>query len=149
LQDAAASGIARRFAHQRRREHPGALDARDIAVARDAPHVADPALRVAASQSDDPREEARERARARQSVIVDTEAKVAVDARRVGRQDPAIDVAHRLGVFRRAEGMPVLLALAGPVAERRREPEFRSAGRARTVHRGAEQRVDPSELEAR
>jgi len=59
LQDGAARCVARRFPDQRGCEDPRPLDTREIAVMRHAAHIADAPLRVAAAQSDEPREEAR------------------------------------------------------------------------------------------
>ena len=116
---------------------------------RRAPHVANPALGVAAAQTDQSREEARERARAREPVVVDAESQVAVGARRIGGKQPAVDVAHRFRVFGRAETVAVLLALARAIAERRRQPEITRAGRERAGarHRETEQRIDALQRE--
>ncbi|HZE47363.1 MAG TPA: hypothetical protein VE087_10825 [Xanthobacteraceae bacterium] len=148
LQDVAPARIARSLTQQRRGQHPRALDARQIAVMRRPAHIADPPFRVAASQPDEAREKPGKRARARQSVVVDAQSQIAVSARRIRREQPAIDVAHRFRVFRRAEAVPMLLALAGPVAERRGQPEIRGgARRAGARHRHAEQRVDALQRE--
>jgi hypothetical protein len=149
LEDGATGGIPRRFAHQCRREHPGALDTRQISVMRRAPHVADPAFRVARAQADDPRKESRERAGTRQTVIVHAQSEITVGAGRVGCEQAAIDVAHGLRVFRRAVAVAVLLALPRAIPERRREPEVsrRPGRRARARHGHAEQRVDALQRE--
>ena len=117
---------------------------------RHAPHVADPALGVAAPQSDDTRKKPRERAGARQPVIVDTEPEIAVRAARVGGEQPPVDVAHRLRVFGRAERMSIFLPLARAIAECGGAPEL-GAGppRLRAAQCDAEQRIDARQFELR
>jgi len=112
-------------------------------------HVADAPFRVAASQSDDAREESRERAGARQAVIVDAQSEITVGAGRVSCEQAAVDVTHRLRVFGRAVAVAVLLALPRPIPQRRREPEVsrRPGRRARSCHRHAKQRVDALQRE--
>ncbi|MFN2572732.1 MAG: hypothetical protein ABR537_14170 [Gemmatimonadales bacterium] len=148
FQDRAAGGIARRFAQQRRRQHPGALDAREIAIMRGPAQVANAALRVAASQANEPREETRQRARPRQAVVVHAQPQIAIDAGGISREQAAIDVAHRLRVLRGAVAVAVLFALARAIAQRRRQPKIvgvtgPARSRVRTEQRGPEQRVDP------
>ncbi|HTI06848.1 MAG TPA: hypothetical protein VL549_16220 [Gemmatimonadales bacterium] len=145
MEDAPSGGIARRFAHQRGGQHPRALHAREIAVVRRASHVANAALRVAAAQPDQSREKTRQRARAREPVVVDAEPEITVGARRIGGEQAPVDVAHRFGVLRRAEAVPMLLALARAIAEGGRQPEISRARRQRAGarHRAAEQRIDP------
>ena len=113
-----------------------------------APQVADPALGIAAPQSDKARKKPRERSGAREPVIVDAEPEIAVGAARIRREQPPVNVAHRLGVFRRAERMPMLLALARAVPERGGAPEL-GARRLRAAQRDAEQRIDARQLELR
>jgi hypothetical protein len=114
-------------------------------------HVADAALRVSASQPDEPGEETRQGARARQAVLVHAQPQIAVRARRIGGEQPAVDVAHRLRVPRGAVPVAVLLALPGAVAQRGRQPEVGRAvgGRVRPRQCDAQQRVDALELEVR
>ncbi|MGH7520519.1 MAG: hypothetical protein ACREMI_04490 [Gemmatimonadales bacterium] len=76
----AAGGIARGFTHQRCRQHPRALHAREIAVMCRPAQVPDPPLRVAAPQADDAREKPRQRARAREAVVVYPEPEIAIRA---------------------------------------------------------------------
>ncbi|PYO87616.1 MAG: hypothetical protein DMD58_14370 [Gemmatimonadetes bacterium] len=143
LQDVAPGRIARGLTQQRRGQHPCALDARQIAVMRRAAHVANPPFRVTAAQTDEARKQAGKRARARQPVVVDAQSQIAIRARGIRREQPTIDVAHRFRVLRRAEAVPMLLALAGPIAERRGQPEIRGgARRAGARDRYAEKRVD-------
>jgi hypothetical protein len=80
FQDRAAGGVARGFTHQRGREHPRALHPREITVVRGPAHVPDPALRIAAPQADDPREKPRQRAGAREAVVVHPESEIAIRA---------------------------------------------------------------------
>ncbi|PYP09931.1 MAG: hypothetical protein DMD59_07260 [Gemmatimonadetes bacterium] len=111
-------------------------------------HVANAALRVAASQTDEARDQPRQRARARQPVVVDAQSQIAVGARRIRGEQPAVDVAHRLRVLGRAVAVTMLLALARAIAERRGQPEIRGGARgARPRHRHAEQRVDALQRE--
>jgi len=151
LEHAAPGGISRRFADQRSREHPGALDPRQVALVRHAPHVADASFGVAAAEADDLREQPGQRARAREAVLVHAQSEVTVRAGGVGGEDAAVDVAHPLRILRGAERVAVLFALARPIAERGREPEFspppglRRCPRAR--QRETEQRIDALQLE--
>jgi hypothetical protein len=141
LQHRATRGIAPRFAHQGRGEHPSTLDPRQIAVMRRPTHVADPPLCIAAAQADDARKESREGAGAREAVVVHAQSEIAVRTGGVRREQPAVDVAHRLRVFGRAVAVPLLLALPRTIAERRREPEVarRARRRARARQRYTEQ----------
>jgi len=136
--------VARRLAHQSRGQHPGTLDAREIAVVCGTPHVLDAAPRIAAAETDDAREEARDRAGAREAVVVHTQAEIAIDASRVCPEQTLINVSHDLGVFCGGVAVAVLLSLARAVAQRRRQPEVAGPGRQcpRPRHRRAEQRVD-------
>jgi hypothetical protein len=138
-------GIARGFTDQRRREHPRPFDAREITIVRDAAHVADPALGIAASQSDEARKKPRERPGAREPVIVDAEPEIAVRAARVRGKQPPIDIAHCLRVFGRTEGMSVLLPLSRAIAERGGAPEL-GACRLCAPQRHAEQGIDARQL---
>ena len=147
LQHAPSAGIARRFAHQRGREHPGPLNPRQIAVVRHAAHVADAPFGVAAAQPDDLCEQPGQRARARESILVYPQPEVTVRAGRVGVEDAAVDVAHCLRILGRAERVPMLLALARPIPERCGEPEVRLRRDARARQRESEQRIDALELE--
>ena len=115
---------------------------------RHAAHVADSAFGVAAPQSDEARKKPRERAGAREAVIVHAEPEIAVRAARVRGEQPPVDIAHRLRVFGRAECMSVFLPLARAVAERGSAPEL-GARRLRASQRFAEQRIDPRQLEFR
>ena len=115
---------------------------------RHAPHVADPALGITASQSDEARKKPRERAGAREPVIVDAEPEIAVRAARVRGEQPPVDIAHRLRVFGGAERMSVLLPLARPITERRGAPEL-GARRLGASERGGKQRIDACQLELR
>jgi len=114
-------------------------------------HEPDAALGVAAAQADDAREEPGQRAGARQPVVVHAEAEITVGARRVRGEQAAIDIAHRLRIFRRAVSMPVLFALAGAITERRRQPEVVRVPRRppRACQRDPEQRIDALQREIR
>ena len=138
FQDGAAVRVARRFPNQRRGEHPGPFHAREIAIVRHAPHIADSALGVAAAQSDELRKKPRERAGAREPVVVDAEPEITVGAARVRGEQPAVDIAHRFRVFGRAERMSMLLPLARAIPERGGAPEL-GAGRLRAPQRDIEQ----------
>ena len=91
---------------------------------RRAPQVANPPLRVPASQADDAREESRERAGAREAVVVHAQSEIAVRAGRIGREQTAVNVAHRFRVLGGAVGVAVLLAFPRAIAECRREPKI-------------------------
>jgi hypothetical protein len=95
--------IARGLPDQRDGEHPGPFHTREISVVRHAAHVADPALRVAAAQADEPRNEARHGAGAREPVVVDPEPQITIRAAGISGEQPAIEIAHGFGVFGRAE----------------------------------------------
>src|SRR5437016_7013269 len=104
-QHGAAAGVAGRLAHQCSREHPARLDAGQVALPRHATQVADAELGAPRSEADELRHKARQRAGARQAVLVDAEPQVAIDARRIRPQHAAVRVAHRLAVFGRAPGV--------------------------------------------
>ncbi|HMG19635.1 MAG TPA: hypothetical protein VK573_12990 [Gemmatimonadales bacterium] len=146
FQHGAAGGIARGLTHERGREDPRALHAREIAVMGGATHVPDSSLGIAAPQADNARKKPSQRSRPRETVVVDAESEIAVRAGGVRGEEAAVDVAHRLRVLGGAEGMPVLLALPRPVAQRGRAPEVR---RRRTRQRDVEERVDAPQLERR
>jgi len=117
---------------------------------RGAAQVANAALGVATPQSDDARDKPRERARARQAVIVDPKSQIAVGTGGVGRQQAPIEVAHGLRVTRGAVPMPMIFALARAIAQRRRQPEVSGWPRgARARHGDAQQRVDALQREIR
>jgi hypothetical protein len=59
FQHRASGRIALGLAHQRGGQHPGALDARHVAVVRRATHVSNAPLRIPAAEADDPREQSR------------------------------------------------------------------------------------------
>ncbi len=113
---------------------------------RCAAHVPDAALRVPASQSDEFREYARERARARETILVDPQPQIAVGTRGVGRQHAGVQGAHRFRVLGGAERMAVLLALPRAIPEGRRQPEIGGCG-ARARERQVEQRIDARRCE--
>ena len=115
---------------------------------RHATHVADPALGVAAPQSDEAGKEPRERAGTREPVIVNAEPEITVCAARVRGEQPPVDIAHCLRVFGRAERMAVFLPLPRAIAERRGAPEL-GARRLRALQRQVEQRIDARQLELR
>lgn len=115
---------------------------------RHAAHVANPARRVAAAQADEPREEARQRAGAREPVVVDAEPQIAIRAAGIRGEQAAIEVAHGFGVFGGAERMAVFLPLARAIPQRRGAPEF-GAGRLRAPQREVEQGIDARQLECR
>jgi len=117
-------GVARSFADQRGREHPRPFHAREISIVRHAPHVADPALGIATPQADEARKKPRERAGAREPVLVDAKSEIAVRTARVRGEQPPIDITHCLRVFGCAERMSVLLPLARAIAECGGAPEL-------------------------
>ena len=154
LEHAAPGGISRRFADQRSREHPGALDPRQVALVRHAPHVADASFGVAAAEADDLREQPGPRARAREAVLVHAQSEVTVRAGGVGGEDAAVDVAHPLRILRGAERVAVLFALARPIAQRGRQPKIRRPGHpgrpgriARAREREPQEGIDALQLE--
>jgi len=112
-------------------------------------HVADAALRVAAAEADEAREESREGAGARQPVVVHTQTEITVRTGRIRREEAAVNVPHGLRIFRGGISMAVLLALPCAIAERRRQPEVAGCPgrRTRARQRHAEQRVDARQRE--
>jgi hypothetical protein len=111
--------------------------------------ITNAALGIAAAQADESRHESRQRTRARQAVVVNPKPQITVAARRIRREQPAVNVPHRLGVARSAVRVAVLFALPRAVPECRRKPEVRRAARhcARARHGAREQRVDAAKLE--
>ena len=114
---------------------------------RGAAHVADAPLRIPASQADDACEEPGQRTRAGEPVLVHTQSQIAVSAGGVRGEQPPVDVAHRLRVFRGAVCVPVLLTLARAIAKSGRQPKI-IACPVRAREREAEQGVDTLQLEA-
>src|SRR2546423_764071 len=111
----AARAVTLGFADERRGKDPRALHLGEISLVRHAAHQAHALLRAAAAQSHEPRDDAGDGAGAGETVAVDAESQIAIDARRVAGQHAAVGVAHRLAVLGGAPGVPVQLALAGAV----------------------------------
>src|SRR2546423_1564278 len=144
----AARAVTLGFADERRGKDPRALHLGEISLVRHAAHQAHALLRAAAAQSHEPRDDAGDGAGAGETVAVDAESQIAIDARRVAGQYAAVGVAHRFAVLGGAPGVPVQLALAGAVAEGRPQPEV-LPGPARAGARDGEvqQRIDVRHFE--
>ena len=118
---------------------------------RGAAHIANPALSVAAAETDQARDKARHGTRARETILVHAQTQITVRTRRVRRQYAPINIPHHLRVLGRAERMPVFFALPGAIAERRRLPEIgRRAyvARTRPRQRETEERIDALQLKS-